>query len=100
MLLHQVAVMRFDGHGTAASDEQEAWMNRKITMIGVTLSAVLAVGACAGGDNAADTSTAAGTAGATTGALGGDTGLGATGTAGLTAGATGAAGATAGTRRP
>ena len=24
MLLHQVAVMRFDGHGTAASDEQEA----------------------------------------------------------------------------
>jgi hypothetical protein len=24
MLLHQVAVMRFVGHGTAASDEQEA----------------------------------------------------------------------------
>ena len=80
-------------------------MNRKITMIGVTLSAVLAVGACAGGDNAADTSTAAGTAGAPTGAIGTDTGRGATGTAGsagLTAGATGAAarGATTGTKRP
>ena len=76
-------------------------MNRKITMIGVTLSAVLAVGACAGGDNAADTSTAAGTAGATTGALGTDTGLRATG-AGPTAGYTGAAADSirAGTKRP
>jgi hypothetical protein len=42
-------------------------MNRKITMVGVTLSAMLAVGACAGGENAADTSVAGGTAGTTTG---------------------------------
>jgi hypothetical protein len=77
-------------------------MNRKITMIGVTLSAVLAVGACAGGDNTAgDTGMAGGTAGPTTGALGTDTGLGATGI-GATVGATGAArtGATTGTKRP
>jgi hypothetical protein len=75
-------------------------MNRKITMIGVTLSAVLAVGACAGGDNTAgDTGLAAGTAGATTGALGTDTGLGATGV-GATAGATARLGATAATKRP
>ena len=67
-------------------------MNRKITIIGVALSAVLAVSACAGGDNAVDT--AAGTAGTTTGATtatpGTDTGLGATGV-GATAGFTGAA---------
>ena len=77
-------------------------MNRKITMIGVTLSAVLAVGACAGGDNTAgDTGLAAGTAGATTGALGTDTGLRATGV-GPTAGFTGAAADSirAGTKRP
>ena len=42
-------------------------MNRKITMVGVTLSAMLAVGACAGNDNAADTAVAGGTAGTTTG---------------------------------
>jgi hypothetical protein len=42
-------------------------MNRKITMVGVTLSAMLAVGACAGNDNAADTSVAGGTAGTTAG---------------------------------
>ncbi|MFN2567802.1 MAG: hypothetical protein ABR499_22645 [Gemmatimonadaceae bacterium] len=70
-------------------------MNRKITIIGVALSAVLAVSACAGGENnAGDTGTAAGTAGTTTGALGTptgtDTGLGATGV-GATAGFTGAA---------
>ncbi len=71
-------------------------MNRKITIIGVALSAVLAVGACAGGENnAGDTGVAGGAAGTTTGALGTtpaatDTGLGATG-AGATAGFTGAA---------
>ena len=78
-------------------------MNRKITIIGVALSAVLAVSACAGGENnAGDTGTAAGTAGTTAGAVGTDTGIGATGT-GVTAGATGAArtGATTSpTRRP
>jgi hypothetical protein len=77
-------------------------MNRKITMIGVTLSAVLAVGACAGGeDTAGDTGLAAGTAGPTTGALSTDTGLGATG-AGPTAGFTGAAADSIrrGTKRP
>jgi hypothetical protein len=81
-------------------------MNRKITMIGVTLSAMLAVGACAGGENnAGDTGlaggTAAGTAGTTTGALGTDTGLGATGV-GATAGYTGAAADSIrrGTKRP
>lgn len=42
-------------------------MNRKITMVGVTLSAMLAVGACAGSDTAGDTATAGGTAGTTTG---------------------------------
>jgi hypothetical protein len=42
-------------------------MNRKITMVGVTLSAMLAIGACAGNENAADTSVAGGTAGTTTG---------------------------------
>jgi hypothetical protein len=42
-------------------------MNRKITMVGVTLSAMLAVGACAGNDNAADTAVAGGAAGTTTG---------------------------------
>ena len=42
-------------------------MNRKITMIGVTLSAMLAVGACAGGDTAGDTGVASGTAGTTSG---------------------------------
>jgi hypothetical protein len=42
-------------------------MNRKITMVGVTLSAMLAVGACAGNDNVADTTVAGGTAGTTTG---------------------------------
>jgi hypothetical protein len=67
-------------------------MNRKITIIGVALSAVLAVGACAGGDNTAgDTGVAAG--GTTTGAVTPtptDTGLGATGV-GATAGFTGAA---------
>jgi hypothetical protein len=77
-------------------------MNRKITMIGVTLSAMLAVGACAGGDNnAGDTGLAAGTAGTTTGALSTDTGLGATGV-GPTAGFTGAAADSIrrGTKRP
>jgi hypothetical protein len=42
-------------------------MNRKITMVGVTLSAMLAVTACAKNDNAGDTATAGGTAGTTTG---------------------------------
>jgi hypothetical protein len=69
-------------------------MNRKITMVGVTLSALLAVGACARSDNAGDTATAGGATGATTSAVpsttGTDTGLGATG-AGPTAGYTGAA---------
>ena len=41
-------------------------MNRKITMVGVTLSAMLAVSACAGGDTAGDTAVAGG--GTTTGA--------------------------------
>jgi hypothetical protein len=76
-------------------------MNRKITIIGVALSAVLAVGACAGGDNTAgDTGMAAGTAGTTTGAITPmDTGLGATG-AGATAGMTGRAGQTTGAKTP
>jgi hypothetical protein len=67
-------------------------MNRKITIIGVALSAVLAVSACAGGDTAGDTATAGGAAGTTTGAIppATDTGLGATGV-GATAGFTGAA---------
>jgi hypothetical protein len=43
-------------------------MNRKITMVGVTLSAMLAVSACAKQDNAGDTSVAGGTAGTTVGA--------------------------------
>jgi hypothetical protein len=43
-------------------------MNRKITMVGVTLSAMLAVSACAGNDTAGDTAVAGGTAGTTTGA--------------------------------
>lgn len=42
-------------------------MNRKITMVGVTLSAMLAVGACAGNENAGDTAVAGGTAGTTAG---------------------------------
>jgi hypothetical protein len=42
-------------------------MNRKITMVGVTLSAMLAVGACAGNETAGDTSVAGGTAGTTAG---------------------------------
>ena len=65
-------------------------MNRKITIIGVALSAIFAVGACAGGDTASDTGMAGGVAGTTTGAFGTDTGLGATGV-GATAGYTGAA---------
>jgi hypothetical protein len=68
-------------------------MNRKITIIGVALSAVLAVSACAGGDTAGDTGVASGAAGPTAGAVAPtptDTGLGATG-AGATAGFTGAA---------
>ena len=81
-------------------------MNRKITIIGVALSAVLAIGACAGGgDNAGDTGVAGGAAGTTAGALGTtptDTGLGATGAGATGVGATGAAraGATTGTKRP
>jgi hypothetical protein len=42
-------------------------MDRKITMVGVTLSAMLAVGACAGNDTAGDTATAGGAAGTTAG---------------------------------
>jgi hypothetical protein len=68
-------------------------MNRKITIIGVALSAVLAVGACAGGDDTAgDTGVAGGATGATGAAVTPtptDTGLGATGV-GATAGFTGA----------
>jgi hypothetical protein len=42
-------------------------MNRKIAMVGVTLSAMLAVSACAKKDNVGDTSFAGGTAGTTAG---------------------------------